>query len=302
MALYLNIKELYTKDSKTKMWLEIERSRRRNRFMETGFSFICDIIAAPSNAIWIVQPGKTATSTLETRLKEKKIPFLKIHRFEYPYHIGEINREVWERIISEYRKEGILKVVVAVREPLARDYSAFWQAFSGGNEMEMEAPFVSNDFQKNYECYQSMILKGSKYMERKLKDAYPYIWSDEFEWFDEQIKQYLDIDVFQYPFDREKGFTIIEKEKVQLLLYKTEKMDSILEEIGSFVGAESLSKVDDNISKQKWYGLAYLQFRKEVVLMKKYVEHYYCGNAKMDHFYTPEEKEKFLGKWEKIRD
>lgn len=301
MALHLNMKNIYEKDAKEKILLEIERKRKKNRFMETGFSFIHDIISAPDDAIWIVQPGKTATSTLEIRLREKKIPFIKLHRFEYPFHIEEKSRETWEQIIRE-RKKTHLKVIVAVREPLARDYSAFWQVFSGGNEMELEEPFISNDFQKIYDSYQNMILKGSNYMKRTLRDSYPYIWCDEFEWLDEQIKPYFNIDVFQYPFDREKGYTIIKKGNIELLLYKVEKMESILKIISSFAGEKSLSCVNNNVSEQKWYGLAYLQFRKEVILSKLYVDHYYSGNSKMDHFYTLEEKEEFLNKWDNIQN
>ena len=187
--------------------------------------------------------------------------------------------------------------MMAVREPLTRDYSAFWQGFSKGIEIAMEVPFLNNNFQKMYESYLEVLLKGRKYMLAEMGDVLPYVWHDEFEWFDEQIKEYLDIDIFQYPFDKEKGYTIIKKGTIEVFLYKTEKLDGLSDEINSFVGIDGISKVNDNVSGQKWYGLAYSQFRKEVQLPRKYVEHYYQGNAKMDYFYSQEEKEKFLDKW-----
>ena len=79
---------------------------------------------------------------------------------------------------------------------------------------------MHRDFQKIYDGFLDLILRGSTYTKERLGMSMPWTWNDEFEWFDEQIKQHLDIDVFQYPFDREKGYIQIEKDGISLFLFR----------------------------------------------------------------------------------
>ena len=295
-ALCINVEAVYGKDSRQTACLRIENSLRKNRFVDVGLIFMQKLVEASDQTIWVVQPGKTASSSLELRLREKGILFIKEHYLRYPSHIlGGGYRELWEKSIIKKRKS--MKVIAAVREPLSRDYSTFWQAFKAGLERSMLMPILHRDFQKMYGSFVDLILNGSIHTQEKLGISMPYTWNDEFEWFDEQIKEYLAIDVFQYPFDREKGYTLIEKNGVQLFLFKVEKLESILDKIALFAGTTELSAANANVAEQKWYGLAYSQFRREVKLPKKYVDHYYDRNAKVDHFYTQEEKAEFLKRW-----
>lgn len=297
MALYINREYLYKKGEKELCLINMEKERRKYRYYDHFFHHICSLGAPFEKDIWILQPGKVASTTLERRLAKNGIVFKKMHTLRYPqYLMGEEYRKTWEDSVSRLKEEP-LKIVTVVREPIARDYSAFWQAFSKGNEMAMEMPILNKDFQKTYDEYIDLLLKGSMYMQDRMGSSLIFSWGDEFEWFDEQIKEILGIDVFQYPFDRESGYTIIQKGNIELFLFKVEKMESILNEISSFVGTEKLSEINDNVGVKKWYGLAYTQFRKEVKIPKEYVDHYYCGNAKMDYFYTSEEKQQFLNKW-----
>lgn len=295
-ALQINGKVIYKNNTKRVVQLCIDNSIRKNKFVDIGLLFMQELIKAPDNAIWIIQPGKTASSSLEARFKEKNVPFIKEHFLEYPSHIiGEDYRNVWEKSVLQSRKS--LKVIIAVREPLSRDYSTFWQAFTEGLERISLMPVLHTDFQQMYNSFLDLILRGSIYTKERLGISMPWTWNDEFEWFDEQIKQYLDIDVFQYPFNKEKGYVLIEKENIQLFLFKVEKMEYILDEISKFAGVSDLPVKNANVAEQKWYGLAYEQFRREVRLPKNYVDHYYNENAKVDYFYTQEEKENFLEKW-----
>lgn len=295
-AFQINAESIYGKQSKRVALLEIENKIRTNKIIIEEIDYLRKLVTADKDTVWLVQPGKTASSSLELRLKESNISFIKEHHLEYPNHIlGEDCRHVWENIVKESRKS--LRIISAVREPLARDYSAFWQVFTEGTERGMLLPFLKGDFQQMYNSYINLILGGDAYRKQMLGIYTPLTWYDEFEWFDEQIRKHLDVDIYQYPFDKERGYIIIKKGNIELFLFKVEKMGSILNEISSFVGAEKLSTINSNTAKQKWYGLAYAQFRKEVKLPDKYVEHYYCDNCKMDYFYTPKEKSAFLQKW-----
>ncbi len=294
-ALQINAEIIYGIDSKYYSHMQIENRLRKNQYINLGLDIARNLITTPDSAIWLIQPGKTASTSLASRLKRKDIPIISMHYLEYPDHIiGEQYREVWEKIIQ---KKSSAKIITMVREPLNRDYSAFWQAFTEDVRHIMWMPILGNDFQMMYEKFIDFILKGSTYTKKILGDSMPYTWNDEFEWFDEQIKKHLGIDVYQYPFDREKGYTIIKKENVELFLYKVEKMEEIMDKISEFAGVPNLPAVNANVAKQKWYGLAYAQFRKEVLLPERYVKHYYEENSKMDYFYTGEEKSSFLKEW-----
>ncbi|MCI8581659.1 MAG: hypothetical protein HFH13_00750 [Dorea sp.] len=294
-AIQIHAKALYVNKPERLAILKIDNMLRKSQYINLGMNNVRSLITSPDNALWVIQPGKTATTSLSARLTENKVTFFSMHYLEYPNHIlGEEFRDIWEK---EIHKKKNLKVITAVREPLSRDYSAFWQAFTEKAQHIARMPILGNDFPKMYDIFIDFILKGSAYTKEKLGDSMPYTWNDEFEWFDEQIKKHLGIDVFQYPFHRERGYTIIKKENIELFLFKVEKMEDILDELSTFVGAGRLSRINANVAEQKWYGLAYAEFKKEVSLSKEYVNHYYCGNYKMDHFYTQEEKNGFLEKW-----
>lgn len=296
IALRANAEYIYGKKSKRTVQMAVEKELKAALLYRERISRVQRLMELPSHVVWIVLPGKTASTSLELRLKACHIDYIKEHGFEYPAHIiGEKYRQIWEETIKEKSKS--LKVFTAVREPLSRDYSAFWQVFTEGLDRGALMPFFQKDFQKTYDSYVELIMKGNTIIKNTLNVFSPDVWNDEFEWFDDQIKKCLNIDVFQYPFDREKGYTIIKNEGIELFLFKAEKIDCILDEIRTFVGTTELPVINGNVSEQKWYGLAYAQLRKEVKLPEEYVKHYYDGNHKMDHFYTPEEKSNFLKKW-----
>ena len=49
-----------------------------------------------------------------------------------------------------------------------------------------------------------------------------------FEWFNVELKEPLGLDIYQYEFDKMRGYQIIEKDNIELLLIKLEKLDEFL--------------------------------------------------------------------------
>lgn len=294
-AIQIHAKAIYKNHPERLAVLQIDNRIRKDQYLKLGMDSLRSLITSSDDVIWVIQPGKTASSSLSARLIKNKIPFYSGHYLEYPNHIlGEEYREIWEKQIKKRRA---LKLITAVREPLSRDYSAFWQAFTEDVQHIMWMPILGNDFQKMYDAFINFILRGSSYTKDVLGDCMPYTWNDEFEWFDEQLKKNLGIDVFQYPFDQKKGYTIIKKDNIELFLFKVEKMEAVLDKISEFAGTDKLPNINANAAKQKWYRLAYAQLRKELQLPAEYVNHYYERNVKMDYFYSQEEKAGFLNQW-----
>ena len=73
-------------------------------------------------------------------------------------------------------------------------------------------------------------------------------------WFDNELKRHFGVDVYQYDFDKERGYSTIQKGDVEVLIIKFEKMKEVGEKcIGEFIGDTNFKINDYNISKDKWY-------------------------------------------------
>ncbi len=253
---------------------------------------------APQEAVKILTPGKTASNTILETFNQMGIPCIHIHTLRYPEYIllGEL-KNVWTDVFRLKRGEKT-KIITSVREPLSRDFSAFWQPFSGEIDKGFVCPIFNGDFQKMYYDFIEIIMRGTVYAHNLLGITSPVIWQDEFEWFNYEIKDVFGIDVYEYPFNKEEGYQVIETDDVQIFLFRVENLDNILPALGRFVGRTIPSFVSSNIAETKRYGLAYKEFQKQIRLPEKYVEHYYKGNPYMDHFYSKEEQKKFLERWE----
>lgn len=277
-----------------KIWQYKKRNYIRERF---GFSLdsLARLETYESNVVWGWQPGKVASTTIKKRLYQSGIPCLHMHTLNYPSHaLGESLKEIWTQKIEEKLSQKI-KIITSVREPLTRDYSAFWQPF------KMERTYLmsvfNKDFQKMYENYTNLILNGYENTCNLLQEATECVWLDEFEWFDKEIKKILGIDIYEYPFNREKGYEIIQSKNIQIFIFKVEKLDNLMPELSSFLGKKIQSGENDNKATDASYWLAYNKLKNELKLPQEYVEHYYKNNPYMNHFYTKDEQELFLSKW-----
>lgn len=246
--------------------------------------------------IWICQPGKVASSTLEISLSNAGKQIIHTHTLSFPEKSlgGGVKRE-WVQTV-DYIKKRPLKIISAVREPLSRDYSAFWQSLGTSGRIRTLS-ICQADLQKMYDELMNFV--SINIDDCNINPHLPLLWREEFNWFDREIKDILGIDVYKYPFDKEKGYTIIQQDNIEILLLKSEKLNDNLEIIRDFTYLNELVLYNSNIASQKNYYSLYKQFRKEVKLKKDYVLHYYDNNVKFNHFYTESEKEYFLESWKK---
>lgn len=245
--------------------------------------------------IWNLQPGKVASKTIETRLKQAAIPSVHLHELTYPSHLwADTLKGTFNLRIQTCLSHGV-KIITGVREPLSRDYSAFWQSFTG--ERSYLSPILNKDFQTMYDCYLELLLKDYDYKKNYLGESCSDIWRDEFEWFDEEIKKHIGVDIYRYPFNREKGYQVIRQGQIEIFIYKAEKLNHIMPMLSEFLETDIFSHENSNLTETKAYYLAYKEFQKNLKLPRSYVEHYYKNNSYMEHFYTKEEQKTLLSKW-----
>ena len=299
-ACYFHRHELFQSNSPMSRLYLMEKSKYELLLA----SMIIDRLNGSSDfdTFWIFQPGKVGSLSICCMLQNIGVPICHFHSIIYPEHIfGKALEQSWNDVVSSFQTRKI-KIITAVREPLARDYSAFWEAFGQG--MFPIGWYISafqssgGDFQKMYQTFIKIVLSDDlPRMRKENGKEIPDFWIDEFHWFDEQILNLFHIDIYAYPFDRERGFGIIHADNADIFIYKMEKLNELEAELSRFVG-HSLKIAREHDSEQRPYAITYREFRKRVRLPAEYVNHYYVGNAKMDHFYTPEEKAAFLKQWE----
>ena len=174
-------------------------------------------IAEEEHPIMIFQVGKVGSSTMAKSLKNnvKNLPVYQIHNIETAekllkkenalgYKGGFYHFTTGNTLKSVIQKNPEIrwKVIVGVREPIKR--------------------WVSDIFQNINERYTHFYDTNGKVKEQELIEyIYQTLETEPMQvWFDEELKKTFGVDVFQYDFDKTKGYTIIKANNVDILVYR----------------------------------------------------------------------------------
>lgn len=221
------------------------------------------------DTVFVYQGKKVGSISLVVSSRKAGTYSVHVHSFD----ILGLGNQVVNSIIKSVSG----KVISLVREPIARQMSLMWQ-------------YIGTDKEKFWNQFSSF--------EEIEKFFYSIPNSeDEFSWFEVEIGKILGIDVFDYPFDRKKGYSIIEKNGISLLLLKLERINALENVIGEFLGNENFELMYGNNAEEKGYKYIYENYKRNVRIPHQFYEYYYKGNKYMDHFYTEEEKKEFYQHW-----
>jgi len=110
-------------------------------------------------------------------------------------------------------------------------------------------------------------------------------------------KDIIGINILEYPFQTEKGFSIIKKENVELFVYRLENLSNIFTDgMEEYLGIPALSlktvNVGENDSQKKEYKMAKTNIR----LDKEFLQDVYSSSL-VKHFYSKDEIDSFIEKW-----
>ena len=169
-----------------------------------------------------------------------------------------------------------MRIVTGVRDPVARNISAFFQNLS------------SFGFDPHGIDTQDIDTLIASYF-RDFNHAEPL------DWFDRELKYCTGVDVFNH--DLTGDYSIIDSSRSAIIL-KTEAEDS-KKEVGiqAFTG-QNIHLTRKNVAEQKLYSSAYEAFLKKIEFPKEYLDKMYFSKY-CKHFYSPEELRNFRAKWEK---
>jgi len=282
--------------------------------LEINLIYILNFLKNDSN-ILVYQPGKVGSSSICYGLNKIGINNYHVH------YLTSNNTQYLTRYISDYdknepaiksyfskiekankkilsillSKNELIKIITIVREPLSRDFSELFQSFESFQThtdigpyavMSMGTPIIDT-------CVDW--LKKHAYDMSSENCRYGY----QFDWFDKELKEVFGIDIFSFPFDKEKGYSVIKKSNIEVLVMKLEKLNELEPIIGNFIGVPVYRLVHVNEAKNKQYKYLYGNVKNTIKIPREIIDLYYKDNPRMDHFYTEKEKRSFLKKWEK---
>lgn len=247
----------------------------------------------------ICLPPKTGNHTLEASLHRYHVEYVRIS-------------PCYDRIFCELKqfiKGKKIKIVTAVRDPIAQNISFFFQSNTrfcdipeywkdGGDVQTLWDAWVSHILGNTFQLCGSTEEKGNhivfEYMDYVDKLLHNMIAIQNF--FEENFEKYNGIDVYKYPFDKLRGYSIIHDGNTEIFIYQLEKLNDIKDDLGKFLGIEDFQLINDNVGVEKWYASAYRQALKELKLSREYFE--YCYSSRLArHFYNKENINEFKRRW-----
>lgn len=233
------------------------------------------------DVVLVYQPGKVGSSTVLKSLRKRRINTTHCHFLGGSWRLRDLGEDIirekenYSRLLNILKK---VKIITLVREPIMRDISNYFQRFEE-NILSGALP----------DTYQGVL----KYLD-EYSDMGEFGY--QFEWHRMELESVTGIDIYQYPFNREKGYTIIKEGNLEVLVLKLEALNNNDKLIGEFLSVKDFKIYQDNLGDKKPYRYVYKELKKNLKIPTYIVERYYSNNSRMDHFYTEEEKKKFLEK------
>lgn len=307
---YYNEQESNTNDNIYFKNLYINWKKRMRLSIETEVDYITAKaweILCMHNSITIFQNTKVGSTSIVEGLINAGIVAQHPHTLRYiPWLMDKRKKEIYDYMINYCKYNKKTKIITLVREPISRDLSLLFQSIKYLYCMD------NNFTQKSNDCFLDRIRKNMEYyINFKESDWSRYDRIDttfisyqasthygcQFDWYDRELKEIFEIDIFKYPFDKDKGYTIIKKENIEVLVMKFEKLKELEHIIADFTDALNFRLPQANNGKLKSYALLYEEVKNNLIIPKSVINLYYENNPRMDHFYTEQEKQKFLKKW-----
>lgn len=234
----------------------------------------------------ICMPMKTGDNTLMSTFSDKKIQWLVMDHSPENFDKALLNS-----------LSGTVKVITALREPISQNLSIVYQGLSGfgrnltGFGSTAGAKSIYTSFSKNF------FENGGD-----AQTVFTHNWDSDnskktgISDFLDNFKEKL-IDLSKYPFDHEKGYSIIKEGNIEVFVYQLERLNDIASEMSDWVGETPFDTwIMGNEANSKWIANSYKQAQKEITFSLEYFECCY-NDPWVQHFYSQEDIEKFKERW-----
>jgi hypothetical protein len=245
--------------------------------------------------ILVYQSGKVGSSTVVDSLKALRLknPVYHLHYLSHELlakeGIGKLrfSKALRSKIDSYKNIEDInWKIITLTRDPIAIAISSLFQNI-GINQQE-------NISSNNNEMDISAIFE---HLENNLKS---FRESEFCLWFDRELKIVFNIDVFDYPFDCDLGYSIIKQGNIELLIIRLENLNSSGgQALSTFLNLpEPVPIISSNVGSKKKYRDTY-KFVKDNLTVDSQVCNLIYSSNYVQHFYSKQQIAEFTDKWSK---
>ena len=251
-----------------------------------------------AHPILISQMGKVGSSSLFNSLVEMDLPIPVIHvhllnnldkieagirasRQNPTDTLREIHKSRQIRADIDTGKLRHINVISAVRDPVKRNVSAFFQSIEE----------IIPDYKNKY-------LSGRLTVE-ELVDIFvhQYDHSAPVQWFDSQVRDVFGIDVFESPFPIDIGYKIYQTSSINLLIVRLENLSQCVQPaMKEFLNIRDFKIRSSNVSSDKAYGPLYKEFIANAKMPEFYLDAMYQSKY-CQHFYSAQEIREFRKLW-----
>lgn len=249
--------------------------------------------------IVVFQMGSVGSSSIVSTLKgsvsEREVKHVHYMNGEALERIARTHTKAQKKIpkhivTAQFLKKKIdrsnvkkIDIITAVRDPIARNISAFFQNLD---------VLINKDILLQKTSEEALGYAMELFMERYNHDI-PLTW------FDNEMAQAFHFDIYSQPFPCSKGYHIIQTEKTNLMIIRLENFNQIgSEALQRFLHSGKITLSNRNSSETKWYSDIYSRFRNTVRFPKEFIDHMYSTKF-MKHFYSSDEIDEFTARWQK---
>lgn len=246
--------------------------------------------------VFIYTYGRIGSTSLFNSIK----PYAETHHFHniQPYFNEYLKKNNYSSLDNFLSTQHIVYVATGVREPISRTISAFFtwltkeakpnnltQYYGGGNYYLHSDP--------NYLKTLDVNIFIDKLLQILTVDN---IFDSNNCWFNNNIRKFFNIDIYNYPFDPKKGYTIINQNQYKILVYRQENLNENHAMINDWLGTNQVRLHKENESTTKWYYELYHEVKKNIHIPKIILDQIF-QNKKIRHFYSDTEISNFYQKY-----
>lgn len=254
---------------------DISKKRSINSYLKTGKPLNwpyridkCEVL--------VYCGAKTGSSTLRKSFRE-------INHNTFHMHIDYL-KDLFPipKLISLKSKDNKLLIVSSYREPVSRHISSYFHAEKLLTE---DLDFLIKDF---IDKITNNFVNQQK--NRPYEAYHPHLENDR--------KNFDNINIFEKPFNRERGFQVYESDKVKIIMLRFDKINNWEEIIKENTKYKNFVLIPSNLTSEKKSYQLYQKFCNEIVIPRDVLDIMYkFDQDNMNYFYTPQEQEQIKKRW-----
>ncbi len=236
----------------------------------------------------ILSSPKTGSATIaESCSVSKKI----IEPIYISYSMNPFSKEYLE-VISKSKK----RFIGGVREPISQMLSVIFFLWYNRDSMFDSSYKYKNIGDCQYWFDEHFVNNGNEENALEIFCDVMKTNCNEIDFYENDYFNITGVNLFNYDFDRHKGYTIINEGNTEILIYRLDKLNSLTEVIGDYFGDKDFHIVDANRSEYSIYNEMYRKAKEKIRIKKWFLNK--CYSSKLIQWcYTKDEIEQFKENW-----